>query len=81
MMHLFDINAVLRMVFMLCLSAWSSLAAPAEDPLQQQSTKQELIKTSTSRVGVQLDQILTEFDLNGISGEDVKILQIGRAHV
>ncbi|MBL9166747.1 MAG: hypothetical protein JNN07_03330 [Verrucomicrobiales bacterium] len=79
MMHRSDIDAVLRMIAILCMSAWGMVAAPAEDPLQQQSAKQEQIKTSATRVGIQLDQILTEFDLNGISGEDVKILRAIRS--
>lgn len=76
MLHRFDFKAVLGMVStFLWMFGLLAGAAPAEDPLQQQSSKQEQIKTSASRVGTQLDQILTEFDLNGISGEDVKILR------
>jgi hypothetical protein len=32
-----------------------------------------------SRIGAQLDQILSDFDLNGISGEDVKVLRAIRS--
>ena len=62
-----------------CLSATTGSAAQPEDALQQQSVRQEQIKTSASKVGGQLDQILSEFDLNGISGEDVKVLRAIRS--
>lgn len=65
----------------LCLGTALSCAwaASPEDALQQQSSKQEQIRASASKVGVQLDSILNEFELNGISGEDVKILRAIRS--
>lgn len=53
--------------------------AAAEDPLSQQSLRQEQLRGATVRVGAQLDQILTDFELNGISGEDVKLLRAIRS--
>lgn len=45
------------------------------DSLLQQELKQQQIKTTTQRVGTQLEAIIAEFDRNGIQGEDVKVLQ------
>src|ERR1041384_4652788 len=42
--------------------------------LRQELLKQQQIKTTTKRVGDQLEAIIAEFDRNGISGEDVKVL-------
>ncbi|HAM73891.1 MAG TPA: hypothetical protein DCM86_19855 [Verrucomicrobiales bacterium] len=50
-------------------------AAAPDDPLQQQSARQEGIRNSAAKIGGQLDQILSEFELNGLSGEDVKVLR------
>lgn len=69
------LTPVLALLWLLLQSAAPAWGATPEDPLAQQSTKQEQIRTSASRVGQQLDQVLTEFDLNGISGEDVKVLK------
>lgn len=41
----------------------------------QDITKQEQIKATTKRVGEQLEGVLGEFDRNGITGEDVKVLR------
>ena len=49
-------------------------AAPA-DSLLQQELKQQQIKSTTRRVGEQLEIIIADFDRNGIAGEDVKVLR------
>ncbi len=71
------------LVFVACLAfLWpvaGRLVAAIEDPLQQQSLRQEQLRGATARIGGQLDQILTDFDLNGISGEDVKLLRAIRS--
>ena len=50
-------------------------APTANDGILQQELKQQQIKTTTKRVGDQLEAIIAEFDRNGISGEDVKVLR------
>jgi hypothetical protein len=50
-------------------------SGPAEAPFQQELFKQQQIKTTTKRVGDQLEGVIAEFDRNGISGEDVKVLR------
>src|SRR5262245_29542847 len=45
------------------------------DPILQQELKQQQIKNTTQRVGDQLSAIISEFDRNAISGEDVKVLR------
>ena len=45
------------------------------NPILQQEQKQQQIRSTTQRVGEQLAAILAEFDRNGISGEDVKVLR------
>ena len=74
------------MKFLLSLAlaaSWTSLfgfpahaADAAEDQYQilQQEQRQEQIKTSTQRVGRQVDGLIAEFQRNGIAGEDVRIL-------
>src|SRR2546425_2261534 len=47
----------------------------ADTILQREVLKQQQIKATTKRVGDQLDAIAAEFDRNGISGEDVKLLR------
>jgi hypothetical protein len=49
-------------------------SAPA-DNLVQQEVKQQQIRVTIQRVGDQLDAIVGEFERNGISGEDVKVLR------
>src|SRR5688572_25573369 len=55
-----------------------SADAPATNPtdasFQQEFIKQQQIKTTTRRVGEQLESVIAEFDRNGITGEDVKVL-------
>src|SRR5688572_7896791 len=51
--------------------AW---AAPGE-PLLQQEVKQQQLKATTDRVGLQLDAIIDEFHRNGIAGQDVTVLR------
>lgn len=41
----------------------------------QNITKQQQIKTTTKRVGDQLEGVIGEFERNGITGEDVKVLR------
>ena len=53
----------------------TSANAPANNYLQPELTKQQQIKSTTSRVGAQLEAIIAEFDRNGITGEDVKVLR------
>src|SRR5262245_51551397 len=48
---------------------------PNSKYLQQELSKQQQIKATTSRVGVQLEAIIAEFERNGINGEDVKVLR------
>src|SRR3954452_11831477 len=45
------------------------------DRILQQELKQQQIRTTTQRVGDQLESIIAEFDRNGIGGEDVKVLR------
>src|SRR4051812_21761063 len=45
------------------------------DRILQQELKQQQIRTTTQRVGDQLEGIIAEFDRNGIAGEDVKVLR------
>src|SRR3954454_12218700 len=45
------------------------------DRILQQELKQQQIRTTTQRVGDQLASIISEFDRNGIAGEDVKVLR------
>jgi len=48
---------------------------PPNERLLQQELKQQQLRTTTQRVGEQLGSILAEFERNGISGEDVKVLR------
>src|SRR5438034_10744596 len=50
-------------------------APPANDRILQQELKQQQLRTTTQRVGDQLEAIIAEFDRNGIAGEDVKVLK------
>jgi hypothetical protein len=59
-----------------CLRAGAGEAPPGvKIDLQQELLKQQQIKATTSRVGTQLETVIAEFDRNGISGEDVKVLR------
>ena len=49
-------------------------ANPTDASFQQEFIKQQQIKTTTRRVGEQLESVIAEFDRNGITGEDVKVL-------
>jgi len=55
--------------------AADSLSGPASADFQQELFKQQQIKVTTKRVGDQLEGVIAEFDRNGISGEDVKVLR------
>jgi hypothetical protein len=76
----------------LSLLGWACviwLAAPARggeppgagtaDPVLTQEIKQQQIKSTTKKVGDQLEGIIAEFDRNGIAGEDVKVLRAIRS--
>ena len=65
------------MLWAACSSAWAAEAAATPDSkyLQPELAKQQQIKATTSRVGVQLESIIAEFERNGINGEDVKVLR------
>ena len=52
--------------------------APADNILQQE-LKQQQFRSTTQRVGNQLESIIAEFERNGITGEDVKVLTAIRA--
>jgi hypothetical protein len=43
--------------------------------LQQSEVKQQQLQRTTQRVGEQLSGIITEFERNGIAGEDVNVLR------
>jgi len=44
------------------------------DSLLQQELKQQQIRATTQRVGQQLEAVISDFERNGIQGEDVKVL-------
>lgn len=50
-------------------------AAESGDRMLQQEIKQQQLKATTERVGLQLDAIIDEFSRNGISGQDVAVLR------
>lgn len=61
-----------------CLLAFTisvSAQAPRGDRLLQSELKQQQIQKTTQRIGNQLSAIISEFDRNGIAGEDVKVLR------
>lgn len=69
---------------LLCLACviWIKLPArsgetpgAASDPVLTQELKQQQIKSTTGKVGAQLEAVIAEFDRNGIAGEDVKVLR------
>lgn len=72
--------------FILILSLFGLLLAPrlqaaiettlnSTDILLQQELRQERIKTTTERVGIQLDAIIDEYERNGLGGDDVAVLK------
>lgn len=70
-----------RLACLLCVLVglgFPASAAPeaaGTDTFLQQELKQQQIKSTTKRVGEQLEGIIAEFDRNGIGGEDVKVLR------
>src|SRR3954463_16132287 len=73
-------NSAARFLFGFAVAAIlvTRLAAetpPTNDRILQQELKQQQIRTTTQRVGDQLEGIIAEFDRNGIAGEDVKVLR------
>src|SRR5712675_1010161 len=61
--------------FVSSLHAQVASKTNANDQILQQELKQQQIRTTTQRVGDQLENIIAEFDRNGIAGEDVKVLR------
>ncbi|MFM8471043.1 MAG: hypothetical protein ACKODH_13950, partial [Limisphaerales bacterium] len=59
---------------LLTTSARADLAASG-DKLLQQELRQEQIKATTSRVGVQLGAVIDEYERNGLEGDDVVVLR------
>lgn len=49
--------------------------ATSGDKLLQQELRQEQIKATTSRVGVQLGAVIEEYERNGLEGDDVVVLK------
>ena len=68
---LFAVTLLPAMLF----SAFAEIAPPTNERLLQSQVKQQQIQRTTQRVGEQLSAIITEFDRNGIAGEDVKVLR------
>jgi hypothetical protein len=62
-------------VFALLTLVMSLRAAETGDRMLQQELKQQQLKTTTERVGIQLDAIIDEFNRNGIAGQDVTVLR------
>ena len=64
---------------LVCAFSWPVAAAenssPRGDRLLQSELKQQQIQRTTQRVGDQLSSIIDEFERNGITGEDVKVLR------
>src|SRR5438067_9261960 len=46
-----------------------------QERILQQELKQQQIRATTHRVGEQLGAIISEFERNGIGGDDVKVLR------
>ena len=67
------------------IALWLALAMPVlaevprNDRLLQSELKQQQIQRTTQRVSDQLSVIISEFERNGIAGEDVKVLRAIRA--
>src|SRR5437868_8049602 len=57
------------------LQAASGYSSGAHEGILQQELKQQQLRATTQRVGDQLASIIGEFERNGISGEDVKVLK------
>src|SRR6266705_4698269 len=67
--------AVVGLLWGNVLGQISETNVPPNERLLQQELKQQQLRTTTQRVGEQLGSILAEFERNGISGEDVKVLR------
>src|SRR5437667_968200 len=76
---LFKLIALCGMVSVGPLFSRAEVPAPASDRILQQELKQQQIRAATQKVGEQLAAIITEFERNQISGEDVKVLQAIRS--
>ena len=73
------VMALLGLAFVVALSARAEAPLPASERILQQELKQQQIRAATQKVGEQLAAIITEFERNQISGEDVKVLQAIRS--
>ena len=67
------------LVGLLAFAASTFAEVPRGDRLLQSELKQQQIQRTTQRVGDQLAIIISEFERNGIAGEDVKVLRAIRA--
>src|SRR5258706_141973 len=67
--------AVVGLLWGNVLGQISETNVPPSERLLQQELKQQQLRSTTQRVGDQLGSILAEFERNGISGEDVKVLR------
>ena len=65
----------LALPFLSQLHAASGNPTAAPEGILQQELKQQQLRSTTQRVGDQLASIIGEFERNGISGEDVKVLR------
>src|SRR5215212_3262730 len=72
----------MKMLFPPVLALLLAVAFPAfaqapqgRERLLQSELKQQQIQRTTQRVGNQLSAIISEFERNGIAGEDVKVLR------
>src|SRR5437868_13372333 len=74
----FAIGAILA-IFARAENPVGTPASAGNDRILQQELKQQQLRTTTQRVGDQLESIIAEFDRNGIAGEDVKVLKAIRA--
>jgi len=72
--HLCVLLIVVSLRFLPLLHAQPAVPSTTNSILQQE-LKQQQIKNTTQRVGDQLAAIISEFDRNAISGEDVKVLR------
>ncbi len=63
------------MALVLALVLIVTAAPPGNERILQQQLKQQQIQKTTQRVADQLATVINEFERNGISGEDVKVLR------
>ncbi len=63
------------MVLMCALVATAAPPASRHERILQQELRQQQIQRTTQRVAEQLNGVINEFERNGITGEDVKVLR------